>query len=136
MYFPVKFAIFFNFLTASPLTTSGRLLLLLSLKTPNYWVFLSFLQLFRCLFIEFLVQLAYVLFYSSDYDQRNTFCFLKSLYLMSVIIATWFSFLNQWADVKTGRLSECFTLGLGKTAIPSILVSPLDLLLNNKINNF
>ena len=52
-YFPVNFV---NFLRTPPLkNTSGRLILSLSLETPN---FLFSLQLFRCLFIDALVHLA------------------------------------------------------------------------------
>ena len=127
-YFLMNFA---KFLRAPPLkNTAGQLLLLLSLETTNYWVFLSFFKLYQGLFIDVLVHLAYVFVPRIEWSQSWK-------YILTLQVTTWFFESMCWCKRKKKWENSCeyFTLGFGKTLINCILVRSLHNLWQNKIKN-
>ena len=128
IYFLMNFA---KFLRAPPLkNTAGQLLLLLSLETTNYWVFLSFFKLYQGLFIDVLVHLAYVFVPRIEWSQSWK-------YILTLQVTTWFFESMCWCKRKKKWENSCeyFTLGFGKTLINCILVRSLHNLWQNKIKN-
>ena len=78
--------ILWNFLRAPTLkNTSWRLLLSLSLETPNYWISLSFFIFSQCLFIDLLVHLPYVFVLLIEWLQSNKYILTVALFVLMFI---------------------------------------------------